>query len=109
MSAPISEPTDEQVWPLRDDGLTETMFSFWRTVSPEEFVARRSLGIMCWGFGQYTYPDPEFTRWIQQVTRLLASAEESDRCRKQFLSPEKYEAARATIEAMRAPGYWDDF
>ena len=109
MNELFSEPTDEPVWPLRDDGTTEAMFPFWRTVTPEEFVARRSLGIMCWGFGQHSYPDPKFTHWIHQVTRLLASPEESDRCRKQFLSPEKYEAARATIEAMKEPGYWDDF
>ena len=94
---------------FRDDGAVEAMFAFWRTVSPEEFVARRSLGIMCWGFGRYTYPDPEFTRWIEQVTRLLASVEESDRCRKQFLNQEEYAAAQATLEAMKAPGYWDDF
>ncbi len=109
MSPPNVNPTNDPSRLLRTDGLTEAMFAFWRTVSPEEFVARHSLGIMCWGFGQYTFPDPEFTRWIHRVTQLLANSAASDECRKQFLSPEEYEAASATIEAMKTPGYWDDF
>ena len=109
MCPSTSEPASEHLQPLHDNGFTETIFPSWRTTSPEEFAARQSPALMFWGFARYTYPNPEFTRWIQQVTRLLASVEESERCRKQFLSPEKYERARAIVEAMKELGYWDDF
>lgn len=100
-----SIPPDEAQRLIRDDGLVEALFPFYQQVSPEEFVARRSLSIMCWGFGQYEYPDPEFTRWIQRVTELLASLKASDQCRKQFLTPEEYARAQAALEAMKAPDY----
>jgi hypothetical protein len=102
----MMEPVGEIDRPLCDDGLTEAMFPFWRTVSPEEFVARRSLGIMCWGFGGYTYPDPDFTQWIHRVTQLLANPAACNLCRKQFLTPEEYERAQATLEAMKDLDYW---
>jgi hypothetical protein len=85
-------------------GETSGFFPY-RSVTPEEYVARHSHNIMCFGLDQREYPDPEFNRWIRRVGELLRSREETDRCRREILSPEEYAAVQQAIADIMEHGY----
>ena len=66
-------------------------------MSPEEFVARRSHGIMTFTLDHYDHGDPETNAWMKRVGELLRSIEECDRCRREWLTPEEYAAVQEAL------------
>jgi len=76
------------------------MFPF-QEVSPEEYVARHSHCIGCFSLHRYVYRSPQLTQWIRRVGEILSSPEETDRCRRELLTPEEYAAVqRAVADSM---------
>jgi hypothetical protein len=70
----------------------------WGEFSPEEYVARFSHGIMCWGFDEYDYPDRDFDRWIKRVSEILPDFELKEHYRRTLLTPEEYQKVLREIE-----------
>lgn len=61
---------------------------------PEEYVARHAHALGAFSFHLYRFNDPELGAWVRRVGELLASAEEVERCRGRFLSPDELAVAR---------------
>lgn len=63
--------TDDQR-PWADSGrekLAQSLFS--EGLSPEEFAARYSHGILCFSLGELRYADPSLDAWIQRFADIL--------------------------------------
>jgi len=74
----------------------KSVFPYQR-ISPEEFVARRSHGIMTFSLDRYDHGDPEVNSWMQRVGALLRDAEATDRCRREWLTHEEYAAVQGAL------------
>jgi hypothetical protein len=65
----------------------------WRSISPEEWVARNSHFYPLWGDGAYRFPNPEFDAWMSEVDRLLSDWRGRRALRERFLTPEEIASA----------------
>jgi hypothetical protein len=63
-------------------------------MEPEEYVARHAHALGAFSFHFYRFRDPTLAAWVRRVGELLGSAEEVERCRERFLSPEELTVAR---------------
>lgn len=63
-------------------------------ISPEEYAARHAHLWGCFSLHQYRYSNPEMAAWVRRLGDILASAEEIERCRQRFLTPEELAAVR---------------
>ena len=90
-----------------DPGIEElykAMFPY-RSMSPEEFAARRSHGIACFGLHRRTYGDPEFGQWVRRLGAILGDADETDRCRRNYLALDEYAAVQLALQDVAEHGY----
>src|SRR5438445_7865424 len=58
-------------------------------MSPEEYAARKSHLLGCFGLHLYQYRDPNLGAWVRRLGEIFESAEEIDRCRKRYLSADE--------------------
>lgn len=69
------------------------------TMSPEEFVARHSHGIMCFSSsGVLEHGDPELADWLYQTSALLSNWDYTRELRKQYLTPEELAQVERELE-----------
>jgi hypothetical protein len=61
------------------------------TMSPEEYAARHSHDIHCFGLHLYYYKDEVFEKWLLRLGKILYSNDLIDHCRKTLLTPEEIE------------------
>jgi hypothetical protein len=82
--------------PLADPGRVRSarqIFPF-QVESPAFYAAHNAHTIGCSDFDNYRYPDPALGAWIDELHRLLRSSDELERCRREHLSAEQYEAVK---------------
>jgi hypothetical protein len=73
-------------------------FLHWPTLSPEEYIARYSHQIGCFGFDEFQFADPEFDLWVKRVALILRDLEWRERCQQQLLTPDEYQQVLKEIE-----------
>ena len=61
------------------------------SMSPEEYAARESHTIMCFGLHEFRFRDAKLDQWIQRLGEILTTPGLRDDYRRQFLTPEEYE------------------
>jgi hypothetical protein len=60
-------------------------------MSPDEYAARHAHEWGCFSLHLCRFRDPVLGAWIRRFGEIIFSAEELDRCRKRFLTPEEVE------------------
>ena len=85
--------------PLADPGRENSalqLFPF-REMTAEQYAAWYAHTCACSSFDQYRYSDSALGAWIDELHRIMRSAEELERCRRTHLSGEEYAAVQREI------------
>ena len=78
--------------PLADPGrveMAERLFGEYKTMSPEEWVARFGYTVGCSSFDQYRYADEKLHSWIHRVHEILRTPGEVRKLQEQYLTEEE--------------------
>jgi len=65
----------------------------WRTMSPEEWVARNIHRFPLWGWADYRFPTPEFEAWIREAEVFVFDIDGRRALRERYLTAEEIAAA----------------
>jgi len=66
----------------------------YRTMHPEEYVARNAHNIGCFGIWRWKYRDPVFAAWLLGVYENLHDRARLEACRDRFLTVEESKRVR---------------
>jgi hypothetical protein len=77
---------DKQLCPAELEDQYQALYPYLR-MSPEEYVARRSHGILCFGLHRFEYRDTRLTQWFESVHALLHNRKRVHDLRRQYLTP----------------------
>lgn len=67
----------------------------WRTISPEEWVARNVHHFPLWGWADYRFPTPEFDAWIHEAGRIATDVAGRRALRERYLTTAEIAEAEA--------------
>lgn len=65
------------------------VFAEWQAMSPQEWAARFSHGVLCSSFDDYRYRDEALGRWIAELHQIWRTPGALRACRERFLSPDE--------------------
>lgn len=89
--------------PLADPGrveAAESIFSEYKSISPEEWAAKYSHTVGCSSFDEYRYDNLELHDWIHRLHDILRMPREIEKYRIQYLSASE---RRAIEEQLNDP------
>ena len=69
----------------------------WRTMSPEEFVARRFHRVGACSLHRYTYDDSDLNAWMKRFAEIIASEQKTDEVRRSILTESEYRSVQDEI------------
>jgi hypothetical protein len=77
----------------------------WRETSPENYAARHAHCIGCYSFHLMRFRDPEIGRWARRLGEILTDAEEMERCRREYLTPQECAEVQKAIADISEHGW----
>jgi hypothetical protein len=68
----------------------------WRTMPADEWVARNGHTVVVFGWGDYTFPTPEFNAWMRELeVYLMGDWDVVRELRRRYLTSEQIAEAEA--------------